>query len=113
MELIHGMWEGHASLYNEAATESDERVDVQLMIHMGMRTAEPSYCFETVARRDGYVHPDVCGELPDPADYGSDGRLGGCPSELRPALDIDAAEKKTRSKLLVCTSHYQRIPHIS
>ncbi|KAM0433899.1 hypothetical protein ACHAPT_003842 [Fusarium lateritium] len=69
------------------------------MIHMGMRTKEPNYCFETVARRDGYIHPDNLGKLPNPEDYDPDGYFGGCPKELRPDVDIEAAGKAAHALL--------------
>lgn len=78
------------------------------MVHMGMRTKEPNYCFETVARREGYIHPDNCGELPNPAIYEPGGGFDGSPVELRPDLDIKAAEKQTHAALPVSSSHRER-----
>lgn len=69
---------------------------------MGMRTSELNFCFEIVVRRDGYVHLDNCGALPDPNDYKHGGRFDGSPAELRPDLDIEDAEKKAHAALPVC-----------
>ncbi|KAK0704051.1 hypothetical protein B0T26DRAFT_681661 [Lasiosphaeria miniovina] len=75
--------------------------EVWLVVHMRIRTSEPNYCFETVARRDGYVHPDNCSDLPSPKDYDEGGYFYGLPEQLRPDLDIEAAGKAAREALPV------------
>lgn len=102
-KIIHDMWNGNAALYNKSA-RPDKHVQVQLMVNMGMRTSEPNYCFEIVARRDGYVHPDNCGAPPEPDYYKHGGRFDGSPAELRPDLDIEGAEKKAHAAMPVCTN---------
>lgn len=71
---------------------------------MGMRTKEANFCFETFARRDGDIHQDNCGELPDPKDYEKGGYFYGLPEHLRPDLDIAAAGKAAQEALPV--SHF-------
>ena len=56
---------------------------------MGMRTKEANFCFETIARRDSYIHPDNCGELLGPKDYEEGGYVFGLPEQLRPDLDSE------------------------
>lgn len=99
-KLIQGLWAGNLSMYDPNEEPSDES-QVQLMIHMGMRTKEPNYCFETFARRDGYIHPDNLGKLPDPEDYDTGGYFDGCPKELRPDVDVEAAGKAAHELLPV------------
>ncbi|KAK7403917.1 hypothetical protein QQX98_010324 [Neonectria punicea] len=109
-ELIHGLWAGNLSMYDPVG-EPIDGTEVRLMIHMGMRTKEPNYCFETWARRDGYIHPDNQGKLPNPADYEPEGYLYGCPEELRPDLDIAAAGKIAHERLPVRLPFPNSKPH--
>ncbi|KAI0115493.1 hypothetical protein GGR51DRAFT_503215 [Nemania sp. FL0031] len=96
--IISSMWDGNISLYDPTST-SGERINLQLIIHMGMRTSESNYCFEVIARKDGYVHPDNCGDLPKSSEYEDGGRLYGVPDQLRPELDIESAAQAVKDKL--------------
>jgi len=82
--------------------------EVRLMVHMGMRTKEPNFCLEAFARRDGYVHPDNRGYLPDRKDYEQGGYFYGLPEQLRPDLDIKTAGKAAKEVFPVSSepSHY-------
>ncbi|RMJ16626.1 hypothetical protein CDV36_003771 [Fusarium kuroshium] len=97
-KLIQGLWAGNLSMY-DPTEEPNDGLQVRLMIHMGMRTKEPNYCFETFARRDGYIHPDNLGKLPSPEDYDTGGYFDGCPEELRPNVDVEAAGKAAQELL--------------
>lgn len=104
-QLIQGLWTGNLSMY-DPFEEPIDGLEVRLLIHMGMRTKETNYCFESIARRDGYIHPDNCGELPNPEDYQAGGYFDGCPETLRPSLDIEAAGKVAHELLPVCFTAY-------
>jgi len=97
-KLIHDLWSGNMSLY-DSKTQSTAKVEVHLMVHMGMWVRQQSYCLESVARRDGYIHPDHRGNLPDLKDYDAGGFFDGCPAEMKPDLDIEAAVQAVQSTL--------------
>ncbi|RSL55423.1 hypothetical protein CEP53_007111 [Fusarium sp. AF-6] len=95
-KLIQGLWAENLSMY-DTVEESNDGLQVRLMIHMGMRTKEPNYCFETFARRDGYIHPDNLGKLPSPEDYDTGGYFDGCPEELRPDVMLRPPERQLKN----------------
>lgn len=97
-DIFPTLWNGSLSVYDSKAS-TNETVNIGLMVHMGMRTSEDNYCFETVARRDGYKHADMeNGTQPD-GDGEPGGYWEGCPAELVPDVPVTEAAEALKKEI--------------
>ena len=86
--LISQLWSGRRSVYQPQRSD-EEPLEINLMLHIGMRPSENCFCLEKVARRDGYDKPGNDGIYLPAGDAETGGIWGGLPERLTPDLDID------------------------
>ena len=98
------IWGGQRSLFlpKPEEGESEERLDVSLILHLGMVALgwrPDQFRFETVARRDGYELPGDDGQYVDSKEL----KELGLPKTLASSLDIESAWRVVRGKFPVST----------
>lgn len=95
LALIPELWSGKRSVYQPHAASEDE-IAIDLMIHIGMNSAEESnYVIEKRARRDGYEQPGEDGQyLPPDA-------LKGLPKEIFVGFDVEDIVARVANSLPV------------
>ncbi len=86
--MISRLWSGRRSVYQPQRSDEEPR-EIDLMLHIGMRPSENCFCFEKVARRDGYDKPGSDGIYLPAGDAEAGGIWVGLPESLTPDLDID------------------------
>lgn len=77
--------------------ETEEKVDIDLILHLGMIAlgwSPDQFRFETIARRDGYDLPGDDGQYVDSKAI----KELGLPETSTPSLNIEAAWRKVKDK---------------
>jgi len=97
--IIPQLLSGKRRVYFPDCDDPAESLQIDLLVQLGMRRSTDSICFETVARRGGYVQPDVDGKYLPPGDADQGGIWEGFPEDWRPSLDIAAAGKRVMEEL--------------
>lgn len=94
LERYPTLWNGQRSVYEpNASADVDERVHIDIMIHMGMAPTDERYRFETRARRDGYHAPG------DDGVYIAKDALAGLPEELHTDFNVEDAVAEIQTAL--------------
>ncbi|KAL8670304.1 MAG: hypothetical protein Q9224_007683 [Gallowayella concinna] len=93
------IWSGQRSLFlpKSQADETDEKLDVSLILHLGMVALGweiDQFRFETVARRDGYELPGDDGQHVDSKAL----EELGLPKTLTTCFNIEAAWRNVKAK---------------
>ncbi|KAL8646241.1 MAG: hypothetical protein Q9210_006246 [Variospora velana] len=92
LHLAPELWSGKRSVY-EPGSNSTKKLEIDLMIHVGMHPDEDVYFLEKRARREKYEHPGDDGEyLPRDA-------LKGQPEKLLVGFDVDNIAATVRQSL--------------
>ncbi|KAE8440389.1 hypothetical protein EG329_008176 [Mollisiaceae sp. DMI_Dod_QoI] len=97
--LWPALWSGRRDVYDSSASP-DESVEIDLMIHMGMRgKATRAFSLEKQARRDVYTRPGDDGKYLPAGDADKGGIWEGVPKVLRSGFDVDAAKARVAAVL--------------
>ena len=65
--LIYQLWSGKRSVY-QPQYPGQKPIEIGLMLHIGMRPGDNCFCFEKIARRDGYDQPGTDGVYLPPGE---------------------------------------------
>jgi hypothetical protein len=92
---IDDIWSGRMTVF-KPESELEEKVKIDIMLHMGMRRSDDNFCLESLARRDAFTGPDV-----EDKHWEHPEIWHGLSETLRPGFDIRAIGEEVKKRLPV------------